>query len=574
MDICILVYFSLYVIIYSGRTNSLALSQLQPSPSNFKILTKNSEDESKFDENDSSKYVVKSKGDGLRYKFKKGSKCVGLKYDDTPIWTYDSQINGEKYPLEIFFNSHTNNVRIKTENRLYIYSYRSGTWDLIFETEVTSAPSNTYHLFTPLKRDLTVDPTSEYSSSKYFDFYGSSRFLAVLSTDFVRKLSDNHIEILTVDDKLRLQVNDLTHFFMTKFQNFTTYELVNFKMYCEVKYKKQVLWIDKRHRSKATYPDLINIYTDNDIICLDFSGRKFLTNQGRRFYRYSKFINDLYRTPSIKPSDEKTKNFYLTLKCDSGNSSENTTELKLEHNSPGVLKHEFKNGEKCVKISCGLIIWEHDPLTEGDNYPTELYSDYWGTRSIKIKFATRSYLYKYENDKWSLKTLSIDDSSSHRMDNESIELDGDKTMDNSGESTDLIPATEESTDITQANEESTELTQVNEESSPTVATNEVSGDINDENSGNESSKDGVDESPKTEDNGEQSASESSISPDSTESTSNETAESMPSKSTDVDLADKSTNSNSTDLSSGSLTNNEATSEDGDDTSLIESTVYP
>nr|PVC53377.1 hypothetical protein MACL_00000108 [Theileria orientalis] len=539
MNICILLYLSLYVIIYGGRTNFFSLSQLIPSPSKFVIITKNSTDDSKSEENDLTKYDTVNNPGGVRYKFKNGSKCVGLKYDDTSIWTYDSQINGEKYPVEIFFNSLTNNVRIKTENRLYIYSYRNDNWDLTFDSEVASAPLSKYQLFTNINDDLTISPGATYYSKTYINHDDASPILAVSSNEFVRRLYDSHIQILTVDSRLRLKVNDLTHFFVTKFQNLTTYELVNLRMYCEVKHKDEVVWLDKRHRSEADFPDLIHIYTDKDVVCLDFSGKKFLVFHRRTFDRYSGCIEKIYGEPYIKIEDDNTTSFHLKLKFDGSSGSADTTVLEIKPTSPGVSK-KFNDGEKCVEITSeNKRIWKHDPLRDGANYPTEVYSDSFKKRIVKIKFAGRAYLYSFAHDKWSLKTLSIDDSSSHRMDTEPIDgLDGDASDASSEEYVDAKSTIGESTDSS-TTEQSTEVP------------------------------------PRVE--------ESSTSPDSTESTLNEptdeptsggAAESIPTQSTILPTANESTNEASTDLSSEDPTNKLATSRNGSGESVIESSVYP
>ncbi|UKJ90730.2 hypothetical protein MACJ_001664 [Theileria orientalis] len=401
---------------------------------------------------------------------------------------------------------------------------------------------NKYQPFATPTNDLTLDPKSEYHSKNHIDSEDTSPIVSVSSNEFV------------LDKRLRLQVNDLTHFFITKFQNLTTYKLVNLRMYCEVKHKGNVLWIDKRHRSKAVFPDLIHIYTDDDIICLDFTGTKFLMHNRRRFHMFTQFVKEVYRAPSIKAEEENTTSFHLKLKFDGSSGSANTTVLEIKPKSPGVSK-KFNNGEKCVEITSeNITIWKRDPLRDGGNYPTEVYSDYFIKKIVKIKFAGRAHSYSYAHDQWCLKTLSIDDSSSHRMDTEPIDgLYGDTTEASSeeysgaqstiGESTDPS-TTEQSTDLTTDDEEFSEITEANEESTDVTAASE-----------------------------EPSATESSTSTETGEPTSNETAEPVPTHSTDSALATESTNADSTDTSSDTLTGNAATSENGNDGQVIESSVY-
>ncbi|EAN33103.1 hypothetical protein TpMuguga_02g00818 [Theileria parva strain Muguga] len=97
----------------------------------FTVMTLN--DDKSTSVNDTSKYNVEYDISLVIYRFKRGVKCVEVRFDNRLVWKHDVGLYGDKYPKYVSFNNVSNNIRLLINDTLYFYSLQDLEWKMIFQ---------------------------------------------------------------------------------------------------------------------------------------------------------------------------------------------------------------------------------------------------------------------------------------------------------------------------------------------------------------------------------------------------------------------------------------------------------
>ncbi|XP_954470.1 SfiI-subtelomeric fragment related protein family member, putative [Theileria annulata] len=102
------------------------------------------------------------------YKFKPGSNCTCIKYNDTEVWKHTTQ-HGDKYPTSVVFNNLNRNYLVVESTRNYrnIFQFENSQFKSLGANEKLNHDHNSTGVFDPGKlKFMTTDPSD---SSKLVD---------------------------------------------------------------------------------------------------------------------------------------------------------------------------------------------------------------------------------------------------------------------------------------------------------------------------------------------------------------------------------------------------------------------
>ncbi|XP_952711.1 uncharacterized protein TA17145 [Theileria annulata] len=91
------------------------------SNSKLTFVTENDMEEPGY--NDPVQFDEKSFGFGTEFIFKPNVKCTEIKYDNRPVWSFQSNDSENKYPKKVFFNSFTKMIIVDFSKFYMIYQY-------------------------------------------------------------------------------------------------------------------------------------------------------------------------------------------------------------------------------------------------------------------------------------------------------------------------------------------------------------------------------------------------------------------------------------------------------------------
>ncbi|EAN30977.1 hypothetical protein TpMuguga_03g00242 [Theileria parva strain Muguga] len=334
---------------------------LQPLyPDKLKIFTLNAFGTPVAD--DTTQYDKSEDGPFTTFKFNPGSRCIDVKYEGFPVWSYNYKDHEDKYPTTISVNTDEKTVMVDCYGIYrYLFSYSAGNFKCVFAFK-----SRLSH---------PVDPSK-------------LKFFTIDSSETTVELDKSKFDIEEPD---------------------TIYKFnPGVKCTC-IKYGDTELWKHTETDHEDKFPT--SIYFNNLI-------RKYLVVESSGNYRnLLEFENNVWKPLgandklkskySIYDKFDVDKLTFFTIETKETSDGTVTSELvqidytKYIRENPSFILYNFKPDVNCNDVRYeDQVVWKYNENEHGDDFPTTVLLNIKKSYIVVDSSYLYRYVYSYYDKKW------------------------------------------------------------------------------------------------------------------------------------------------------------------------------